>query len=241
MHSSHTPRVKICCISSVAEAHTAVRFGADAIGLVSHMPSGPGVIPDDLIAAIARVVPPPVATFLLTSSQDARAIADQVRAAQVNTIQLVDSVGLDVYDSLRVMLPGIKLVQVVHVNGEASLGEAKAVAAHVDAVLLDSGNPSLVIKELGGTGRVHDWSLSQRIREAIDIPLFLAGGLRADNVEDAMGGVGPFGLDVCSGVRTGGHLDEAKLSAFMEAVRTATSSIHNSPDKRPMPPEEPAS
>lgn len=182
------------------------------------MPSGPGVISDDLIAKISSMVPPTIATFLLTSNQDAHTIVNQVQAARINTIQLVDCVEHDVYAHLRTKLPGVKLVQVIHVMDDASVDEAKTVASHVDAVLLDSGNPSLAVKQLGGTGRVHDWSLSRRIRDAIDIPVFLAGGLRAGNVVHAIHQVGPFGLDLCSGIRTNGHLDEAKLSAFMEAV-----------------------
>lgn len=222
MRSSKSPRVKICCISSIAEAHCAIHLGADAIGLVSTMPSGPGVIPDALIAKIATSVPPSVATFLLTSERDARAIEAQARAAQVNTVQLVDAVDLEVYSHLRLTLPGVNLVQVVHVMGEASIVEAKSVAEHVDAVLLDSGNSTLAVKELGGTGRVHDWSLSQRIRETINVPVFLAGGLRADNVGEAIQRVNPFGVDLCSGVRTDGQLDEAKLAAFMKACNINT-------------------
>lgn len=222
MPPSRSPRVKVCCISTVTEARTAVRLGADALGLVSAMPSGPGVIADDLIAEIARAVPPPVATFLLTSRQDAGTIAAQVRAARVNTVQIVDAVPPEMYPRLRDALPGVKLVQVVHVVDGRAVAEAEAAAEHVDAVLLDSGNPALAVKELGGTGRVHDWSLSRRIRESIGVPLFLAGGLRADNVGEAVRAVQPFGLDLCSGVRTDGRLDEAKLAAFMKAVREAS-------------------
>lgn len=217
MRPSRCPRVKVCCISSTDEARAAVALGADALGLVSAMPSGPGVIADALIAEIARAAPPPVATFLLTSSQHADAIAAEVRAAGVNTVQLVDAVAPEVYPRLRAALPGVKLVQVVHVAGEASVAEAE----HVDAVLLDSGNPALPVKELGGTGRVHDWSLSRRIRASVGVSVFLAGGLRADNVGEAIRAVGPFGLDLCSGVRTGGRLDEQKLAAFIAAVRRA--------------------
>ena len=100
-----------------------------------------------------------------------------------------------------------------------SVDEAIAVAPHVDAILLDSGNQSLAIKELGGTGRTHDWSLSRRIREAIDVPIFLAGGLNPTNVAAAIREVQPFGIDVCSGLRTEGDLDPQKLSEFIRAIR----------------------
>src|SRR5947209_156373 len=208
------PRVKICCIASVGEARLAVECGASAVGLVSEMPSGPGGIDEELIAEIAARVPPTVATFLLTCGQDAAPIIGQQRRCRVNTIQLCDRVAPGVYSELRAQLPGVSLVQVVHVGGEESFDEALNVAPHVDALLLDSGNQSLAVKELGGTGRTHDWLISRRIREAVDIPVFLAGGLKAENVAGAVEAVRPFGLDVCSGVRTGGRLDAGKLKRF---------------------------
>jgi phosphoribosylanthranilate isomerase len=212
------PRVKICCISSAEEASLAVRYGASALGLVSTMPSGPGVIADNLIREIATTVPPGVAAFLLTSAQDAEAIIAQQRHAGVNTLQICDRLTGGSYEDIRAALPGIKLVQVIHITGPESLDEARMVATQVDAILLDSGNQSLTVKELGGTGRVHDWTISRTIRAAIDIPLYLAGGLNAGNVTEAIDAVGPFALDICSGVRTDGWLDEAKLGAFMRAA-----------------------
>ena len=212
------PRVKICCISSVEEARAAVECGASAVGLVSEMPSGPGVIAEELIAEIAARVPPPVATFLLTCRQDAASIVGQQRRCRVNTIQLCDRVAPEVYGELRAGLPGVSLVQVVHVRGEESVEEALGVAPQVDALLLDSGNQTLAVKELGGTGRTHDWRVSRRIRDAAPVPVFLAGGLKAENVADALEAVRPFGLDVCSGVRTDGRLDPAKLKRFFAHI-----------------------
>jgi phosphoribosylanthranilate isomerase len=213
------PYIKICCIASTSEAWMAIRAGALALGLVSEMPSGPGVIAWETIAEVARVVPPPIATFLLTSSQNAAAIVEQQRRCGTTTVQICDRLTAGSYAELRRGLPGISLVQVIHVRDESSVDEALEAAQHVDALLLDSGNQSLAVKELGGTGRTHDWRLSARIREASPVPLFLAGGLRADNVREAVDAVQPWGLDLCSGVRTNGALDEAKLSAFFAALR----------------------
>lgn len=212
------PRVKICCISSVVEAWCAIDHGASALGLVSDMPSGPGVISEDCIALIARRVPPPVATFLLTSKQDPYTIIEQQRSTGVNTIQICDRLEVRAYAILRESLPGISLVQVIHITGEEALDEACRVAPSVDALLLDSGNPSLPVKELGGTGRIHDWTVSRMIRESVDIPIFLAGGLNPGNVRLAIKEVGPFGVDVCSGVRTAGTLDRRKLTEFFHTV-----------------------
>ncbi|MEO1075890.1 MAG: phosphoribosylanthranilate isomerase [Bacteroidota bacterium] len=212
------PRIKICCIGSVEEARLAIEHGASALGLVSAMPSGPGVISEALIADIASTVTPPIGTFLLTSSTDATRIAAQARQCRVNTLQLVDAVEPATYTYLRTVLPATKLVQVIHVESEANVAEAARVAPHVDALLLDSGRPSAAIPELGGTGRTHDWSLSRRIVETVDTPVFLAGGLRASNVGEAIRAVRPFGIDLCSGVRTDGALDPVKLVAFFKAV-----------------------
>ena len=216
-----SPRVKICCISSVDEAALAIDAGASALGLVSHMPSGPGVISDEQIAEIASTVPPAIGTFLLTSRQRVADIIGQQRFCRTNTIQICDHLTEGAHRDLKDALPGISLVQVVHVTGPESVEEAVRFAPHVDAILLDSGNQKLAVKQLGGTGRTHDWSLSRAIRERIGIPLFLAGGLTPENVGPAMEEVGAFALDVCSGVRTNGKLDAAKLKRFFSAVLAA--------------------
>jgi len=225
MKPTRIPRVKICCIASVAEAWMAIEHGASAIGLVSAMPSGPGPIPESLIAEIAATVPPGVSSFLLTCQQDAAAIVDQQRRLRVNTIQICDRLPDGSHRELREALPGVSLVQVVHVTGPESVDEAIAVAPHVDAVLLDSGNQSLAIKELGGTGRTHDWSLSRKIREAIDVPMFLAGGLKPHNVAAAIQEVQPYGVDVCSGLRPNGTLDRYKVAEFFYAIRVFETQI----------------
>jgi len=211
-------RVKICCIASVDEAWLAIRSGASALGFVSKMPSGPGPIEEELIASIVPHVPPGIATFLLTSETTAEPIIAQQRRTLVNTIQLVDAVEPGTHEVLRKSLPGVAIVQVIHVTGPESVTEAVEIAPKVNALLLDSGNPSLAVKELGGTGRVHDWSLSREIRDRASVPLYLAGGLNPSNVAAAIEAVRPFGVDICSGLRTNGSLDESKVSAFMAAI-----------------------
>ncbi len=215
------PRVKVCCIESVEEARRAIAAGADALGLVSAMPSGPGVISEELIRTIATGAPPPVATFLLTCLTDADAIIAQHGRCLTSVIQLVAAVAPAQVRRVRAALPGIKLVQVVHVTGPEALEAAREAAETADALLLDSGRPDAAVPELGGTGRTHDWVLGRRIVEASAVPVFLAGGLRPGNVAAAVAAVGPFGVDACSGVRTDGHLDPAKLGAFLAAAREA--------------------
>jgi phosphoribosylanthranilate isomerase len=185
------------------------------------MPSGPGPIGEPLIAEIVASLPPMIGSFLLTCLQDPSAIVAQQRRCRANTLQLVDSLPVFGYELLRRELPGVSIVQVIHVRGADAIDEARSVAPHVDGILLDSGNPSLAIKELGGTGRVHDWEVSRQLRDAVDVPVILAGGLNAGNVAEAIAKVNPFGVDVCSGVRTNGRLDAEKLRMFVAAVTTS--------------------
>ncbi|MCB0637859.1 MAG: phosphoribosylanthranilate isomerase [Lewinella sp.] len=213
------PRVKICCISSLSEARLAIAHGAAALGLVGPMPSGPGVIDDALIQRIAADVPAGIDTFLLTSETHPQAIMDHHARTRTTTIQLVDALPAGAHQRLRAALPGVQLVQVIHVINEESVAEALSLADAVDALLLDSGNPMLAVKELGGTGRTHDWRLSRRIVEQSPVPVFLAGGLNPANVRQAIDTVQPYGLDLCSGVRTNGKLDQEKLAAFFRAIQ----------------------
>lgn len=214
-------RIKVCCIASRAEARMAIEHGAAALGLVSAMPSGPGVIGEDAIADIVAGVPPPIATFLLTAAVTAPEIVAQAQRCRPSTLQLVDDPGAAVHRELRARLPGTKLVQVIHVTGEEALDQALDAAGRVDALLLDSGNPRAAVRELGGTGRVHDWAVSRRIVAGSPVPVFLAGGLTPDNAAEAIRAVRPFGLDICSGVRSDGRLDGAKLGRFCAAVAAA--------------------
>lgn len=209
------PRLKVCCIATTEEAELAINCGANAVGLVSEMPSGPGVIPDERIEEIAARIPPGVSTFLLTSSQEVDVVVDQQRRLGVNTIQLCDGLPPEAIRELRSLMPGVSIVQAVHVVGAEAIHQARAAARAAHALLLDSGDPSKVVKELGGTGRTHDWALSRKIRDEVEVPVWLAGGLTPDNVGEAVRLVQPFGVDICSGLRTNGRLDEDKLNRFV--------------------------
>ncbi len=218
MKVTFRPKVKICCISSVEEAKMALGAGADALGLVSAMPSGPGVISENDIYHIVQSLPMDTDTFLLTSKTEADDIIVQHERLSTRTIQIVDKIEKESYQKIRQLRPEVKIVQVIHVLGEDTIQEALHVASLVDYILLDIGNPNLKIKKLGGTGEVHNWDISRRIREKVEVPVFLAGGLNADNVQDAIRTVRPYGIDLCSGVRTDGKLDVEKLKLFFEAV-----------------------
>ena len=214
-------RIKICCIASVAEAELAIAHGVDALGLVGAMPSGPGVIDDEVIAAVAAMVPPPVASFLLTSECNAKAIAAHALRTGVSTVQIVSHIAPAESAGLPLLLPNIRRVQVIHVEGPEALDLIPLYAPHVHAFLLDSGRPSEAI--LGGTGQCHDWTVSAEFVRRSPRPVFLAGGLTPANVGEAIRTVRPYGLDLCSSLRTNGQLDAYLLDGFVRAVRDADS------------------
>jgi phosphoribosylanthranilate isomerase len=211
--------VKICCITSINDAASAVAAGADALGFVSQMPSGPGVIRDEIIRAIVATVPRHIDTFLLTNKTDAESIASQARDCGVSTLQLVIAVAPEVHRQLAETLPNVRRVQVIHVEDRSAISMIARYESFVDAFLLDSGKPSATTPILGGTGTAHDWAVSAAFVAATTRPVFLAGGLNSNNVGAAIQRVQPHGIDVCSGVRTHDALDAVKLSAFITAAR----------------------
>jgi phosphoribosylanthranilate isomerase len=220
MNPTEKVRVKICCMNSLKEAKIAIKYGASAIGLVSKMPSGPGPISEDLISKIAKEIPPFVSSVLLTSIQDPSEIIAQHKKCQTDVVQFVDRIKKEDYPRLRNGMPGIKFIQVVHVTDEASIKEAISITPYVDGILLDSGNPYLKVKRLGGTGQIHNWDISNKIRKKIKIPIILAGGLNPWNVINSLNHVQPYAVDVCTGVRTQNILDEQKLSSFFKAINS---------------------
>jgi phosphoribosylanthranilate isomerase len=218
-------RIKVCCIADMQEAVMAIEAGADALGLVARMPSGPGPISDKQIAKVTAIVPPPVATFLLTSETTADAISAHIRATNPTTVQIVSHIDPAESEKLAEIEPHIRRVQVIHVEGPDALNLIGIYSPNVHAFLLDSGRPSATVAELGGTGRRHDWTVSAEFVKASQRPVFLAGGLSAENAGEAIRLVHPFGLDLCSGVRTDGRLDPAKLKNFILAVERASQNL----------------
>ncbi|MCG2617488.1 phosphoribosylanthranilate isomerase [Terrimonas sp. NA20] len=211
-------KIKICCIASIEEAMMAINAGANAVGLVARMPSGPGPISDESIAAITPHITKEIASFLLTSEQSAAEIIAHIQRTGANTVQIVDELTAGTYDQIREAMPSVSIVQVIHVTGEESIEQAIGIQDQVDYILLDSGNPKAAVKTLGGTGNTHNWEISRELVSRVSKPVFLAGGLNADNVQQAIEMVKPYGVDICNGVRTEGKLDRVKLQAFISAV-----------------------
>jgi phosphoribosylanthranilate isomerase len=210
--------VKVCCISSPDEARLAVSYGVDAIGMVDETPSGEGRIPVETIAEITRSVPASTGTFVLTSTTDVEKLAELYHATGVNTLQLWDPLKPADYEHLRRLVPRIFIAQSIHVQEESALGVARGVARYVDALVLDSGGSEPPFRWRNPAGQTHDWSLSRQIADSIDRPILLAGGLTSENVCQAIRAVHPYGVDVCSGVRTDDQLDQTLLVAFLDAV-----------------------
>ena len=157
---------------------------------------------------------------MLRREVEAAAFVLNIRRTGVKKVQLVDEVEREVYGAIRAECPAVRIVQVVHVRERDVVEQAHRAAEWVDALLLDSGNPFAAVRELGGTGRTHDWTISREIVERAGVPVFLAGGIRAENVREAVVAVRPFGIDLCSGVRTNGALDGAKLQALVSAMHS---------------------
>lgn len=214
-------RIKVCCIASPQEAQIAIDAGADALGLVAAMPSGPGPISDEQIATIAGLVPPPISTFMLTAETTAETISNHVERTRPTAVQIVSHIDPEESAKLATLQPSVRRVQVIHVEDESALDLISVYTPYAHAFLLDSGRPSAAVPELGGTGRPHDWSISRAFVEASSLPVFLAGGLTPENVGQAVRTVRPFGLDLCSGVRTDDRLDPEKLNAFVSAATAA--------------------
>ncbi|MBO6795783.1 phosphoribosylanthranilate isomerase [Maricaulis sp.] len=214
-------RLKVCCIKSVGEARMAVAAGADILGLVGPMPSGPGTITYAQARSIAAELPDTVEPWLLTSETTATTLAAAAEESGVSNLQIVRHLDPDELERLRSSRPELKLVQVIHVEDEGALGLISRYERHIDAFLLDSGKPSAAIETLGGTGDVHDWSISARFVAATNKPVMLAGGLKAGNVLDAVRRVRPYGVDLCSSLRQEDALDAELLQEFVQALRLA--------------------
>jgi len=220
-------RIKICCMSSPGEVRAAAVAGADCIGAVGPMPSGPNQIYDDAARAVIAATPPGVTPFLLTQEFTIEGVVRHVRATRAPVVQLVRHVDPRLHFEIREALPGVKIVQVVHVEDDTALELARGYSLTADALLLDSGTPKTGgdVEVLGGTGHTHDWRISRQIVQVVEKPVYLAGGMTQANVADAIALVRPFGIDLCSGVRTAGKLDQKKLTGFFVAVRTAERAI----------------
>lgn len=199
--------IKICGITRIEDARSAVDAGANALGFIFYPPS-PRYIDPDHAQAIIKVLPPFVTTVGVFVNQGPEEVARFLDKAQVNLLQLHGDEDPELcrsYDH-----PYIKSLRVKAVE------EAGLAAQYPDArgILLDT----LVSEVYGGSGEAFAW---QRLPSSVTQPVILAGGLNADNVSKAIRLVRPYGVDVSTGVEIAkGIKDEAKITEFVAAVRS---------------------
>jgi phosphoribosylanthranilate isomerase len=211
-------RVKICGIRSVAEARLAERLGADAVGvLVGQMHASADFIEPAEAGRIARSVPPFVSTVLVTHVEEVQELVRLAETVACQVVQLHSDLGPVALGELRRRLAPRKIIGKVSVEDDTAVARAREIAPFVDAIVLDSRDRAT--GRVGGTGHVHDWSLSARIVAASSVPIILAGGLTPENVAEAIRVVRPWGVDVNSGVKAAdGRKDEERVRRFIAAV-----------------------
>ena len=197
-------RVKVCGISDPEAALAAAEAGADAIGLI-FAPSRRRVTARRAREIVAAL-PPFVAKVGVFVDETRERIADTVEAVGLDTVQLHGSETPEFAGAFS--LPVLKAVRVRDADSLTGLTEYR-----VAAFLLDTHDP----EALGGTGRTFDWSLAAGA--AVDYRIILSGGLRPDNIVEALDRVRPYGVDVSSGVETGGAKDRGKIREFVRLVR----------------------
>ncbi|MFW6039529.1 MAG: phosphoribosylanthranilate isomerase [Gemmatimonadota bacterium] len=211
-------RVKVSCLRSPEEARRAVSFGAAAIGIASGVPGSTEELDDDQIAAVTASVRDDIGTFLLTALEDPNEIAAKAERCGVNTVQLWEALPPEAYIELRRAAPGLSVAQSIHMGEGNPVERALEMAGVADALVLGSTNPEPPFRWTSPHGRTHDWEASRRIVAAVNVPVILSGGLTRRNVADAVRLVRPYGVEVCSGVRTDGGLDTSLLVQFLESV-----------------------
>jgi phosphoribosylanthranilate isomerase len=222
--------IKICANTNLADAQLAASLGADALGFV-FAPSKRQVTVEQ-VAAITPHLPSSVATIAVVQTRDASEIVEIVRTTGLSGVQLHGGLDLPLVRALRAELgPRISIIQTLHWDIDGNTDSAALVAAQLQqvaepaiaAVLLDAkvGNAG------GGTGRSFDWNAAGKaLADASQaagkpINLIVAGGLRAENVAEAIHVLRPWGVDVASGVEAApGRKDPSKLKQFLENART---------------------
>jgi phosphoribosylanthranilate isomerase len=220
--------VKVCGIPSWEEADGALACGATAlgfsVGLTHRADDGIG---DAEARAIVRRLPAGAEAVLVTHLPDPERVAALAAFIGARTVQVHGDMALPDLRRLRALAPDMRLLKAVHVTGDDAIGRALDCAADADALVLDTRTAD----RLGGTGRTHDWSVSARIVDTVaPLPVYLAGGLRPENVAQAVARVRPAGVDVNSGVEDAkGRKDAAKMRAFVDRARAGLQQVRTAP------------
>lgn len=199
-------RVKICGITTAEDAADAVEAGADALGFV-FVPGTPRAVPPEAVARIVATLPPFIATVGVFVNRPLQEILEIAAGCCLQAIQLHGEEPAEVARSIPV-----KVIKAVRVKDAESLRPLETYPAH--AFLLDT----FVEGKPGGTGRVLPWELAAQAK--VPARIILSGGLRPDNVDQAIRLVRPYAVDVSSGVEMRpGRKDRQKVREFIAAVR----------------------
>ena len=212
--------VKICGIRRHEDALIAAELGADAIGLlVGQRHNSPDFISAAVAREISRTLPPSVEAVLVTQITEVDEIERLLRQSGITAVQLHSEITADSVANLRTRFPDLKVFKSVHVISAESVRYPEGFSKVVDGFVLDTIN--VATDQVGGTGNIHDWSISQEIVTRFpDIPIILAGGLNSKNVRSAIESVHPFGVDVNSGTKgSDGFKDARKMREFIREAK----------------------
>jgi phosphoribosylanthranilate isomerase len=223
-------RIKICGMRSPEDVELAALYGADAVGFITEVPvESPRKLDLDTAAALISKVPKCLDSVMVIMPENSSRALELIEKVRPDIVQIHSSLSPVELEKIREKtdIPIIKTLSVPAGLGASKvqdlinrlLGEVRELeeSGIVDSVLLDSG----IAGKTGGTGCVHDWDLSLKIAEETELPLILAGGLKPENVHEAIRVVSPYAVDTASGVETSGKKDAVKIKNFIEEVRCA--------------------
>jgi phosphoribosylanthranilate isomerase len=224
-------KVKICGITNLEDAMQAISFGADALGFQVGMrhKTEDEVSPEEAKAIVASL-PPFVSYVMVTHLQDTKTIISLLELIQkTTTVQLHDDIDLKEISAIREKIPSVRIIKAIHLldGSESPLQKLHNYDGIADALILDSVN--LKEDRIGGTGMTHDWTLSKKMVDNSHLPIILAGGLTPDNVQYAIRSVGPYAVDVNSGVkisRTSRRKDPVKVRNLIYRTKNVFSSTN---------------
>jgi phosphoribosylanthranilate isomerase len=215
-------RVKICGLTREEDLAVAVAAGADAVGFLVGVPSSPRNLTLERVETLLGQVPVFIDSVVVTAPKSIEWLGEVCERLKPSVIQIHGKEQLDSSEAHK-KIRCTRLIKTVYVKEEALNEEIIEDLKTFDAVLLDSFSK----RQYGGTGKTHDWTLSKQIKEAVaPVPVVLAGGLKPENVKEAILAVEPYAVDVASGVETiPGVKDHRKVRAFVDNAKQIK--LHN--------------
>ena len=212
-------RVKICGITREEDLAVAVAAGADAVGFIVGVPSSPRNLTLERAERLLKQVPVFVDRVVVTVPESVDSLVKIYSRLRPTAIQIHGEKQSET-SIIRKKTCGARLIKTVYVKIGNTAERARTDSKAFDAIVLDSFSSG----QYGGTGMVHDWTLSKQIKQIIaPTPLILAGGLKPENVEEAILTVQPYAVDVASGVESWPAVkDPRKVYAFIKNAKEIT-------------------